>query len=335
MADWFDQNAPASGSYNLDAAIAKVQQATGKTLSSSDVDALLAKFGGDRSSTFSDSGLAPVIDYVKSSAFGPNYGNANTPPDIYKSNPNAPAYTPLPTPTALQTPYVAPTFGEGRYTDPEKPASLQTPYALPTKPASLQTEYTLPTQAELEASPGYETRRAAGQAGLERSAASRGTVLSGGTQQAVGRYNQDYASNEYGNYVNQSLAARGQNVGEYGQDVTQSLAARGQNVGEYNADASRAFQNYSSRYGQFLDSANLNLGARQQNVGEFNTAQTQNNTAFQNRYQSYLDENARLLTNYTTNVNTQRNYNNDYWQHLNDLYQGGQGAATGSYRAPL
>jgi hypothetical protein len=67
--------------------------------------------------------------------------------------------------------------------------------------------------------PGYKFRRAEGEKALERNAAARGSVLSGAQLKGWERYNQDYASNEYNNFLTryyqslnpyQSLAGLGQ-----------------------------------------------------------------------------------------------------------------------------
>jgi hypothetical protein len=214
-------------------------------------------------------------------------GNTYQPP-LYVSNPNAPA------PPAPMAPYVAPVWTGGDFIEPTKPAEIATPYHLP-------------TQAELEASPGYLARMAMGQQALERSAAARGTVLSGGTQKALNRYGQDYASNEYGNLVGQTLAARTENVGEY-------------NTGRTNA-----FQDYLTKYGQFVDRSNAEFGARTQNIAE----QQMN---YGNQLGMYNAENARTLNDYLTNTGIQRTSANDYWQRLLDLYSPGAQLAGGSYK---
>ncbi len=51
---------------------------------------------------------------------------------------------------------------------------------------------------QFQADPGYQFRLGEGQKTLERSAAARGTQFSGGTLKALDRYNQDFASNEFG-----------------------------------------------------------------------------------------------------------------------------------------
>ncbi len=67
------------------------------------------------------------------------------------------------------------------------------------------------TLADFQKDPGYEFRRQEGQRGLESSAAARGGILSGGAMKALARYNQDYASGEYGaayNRYNNDLTTR-------------------------------------------------------------------------------------------------------------------------------
>lgn len=50
--------------------------------------------------------------------------------------------------------------------------------------------------------PGYDFRMQEGQKALERSAAARGGLQSGGTLKALTNYSQDYASNEFNNAFN-------------------------------------------------------------------------------------------------------------------------------------
>ena len=53
--------------------------------------------------------------------------------------------------------------------------------------------------ADFQRDPGYDFRQQEGQRGVEASAAARGGILSGAALKAITRYNQDFASNEYGN----------------------------------------------------------------------------------------------------------------------------------------
>lgn len=66
-----------------------------------------------------------------------------------------------------------------------------------------------PTNANSHNDPGYVFRLQQGEQALDRGAAARGDVLTGGTAKAEQRYGQDYASNEYGNVYNRALTSYG------------------------------------------------------------------------------------------------------------------------------
>jgi hypothetical protein len=50
-------------------------------------------------------------------------------------------------------------------------------------------------------SPGYDFRTSEGQKAIERSAAAKGGLISGATEKALTKYGQDYATNDYQNYL--------------------------------------------------------------------------------------------------------------------------------------
>ena len=79
----------------------------------------------------------------------------------------------------------------------------------------------------LENTPGYQFRLGEGLKALERSAAARGTLLTGGTLKGLQRYAQDVASTEYGNRVGQlqNLASLG--YGAAGQQANLGAAQAG------------------------------------------------------------------------------------------------------------
>lgn len=66
-------------------------------------------------------------------------------------------------------------------------------------------QFTAPTGLTEQNDPGYQARLALGTDAIQRSAAARGSVLTGGTAKALDTYAQDYASNEYGNVYNRAL----------------------------------------------------------------------------------------------------------------------------------
>ena len=103
--------------------------------------------------------------------------------------------------------------------------------------------------SQFEQDPGYAFRQAEGMKALERSAAARGGLLSGGTLKGIQRFGQDLASQEYQNAFNryqveraarlnplQSLMGAGQSsanvltgaAGQMGQNQAANLMAAGQ-----------------------------------------------------------------------------------------------------------
>jgi hypothetical protein len=93
--------------------------------------------------------------------------------------------------------------------------------------------------AALQNSPGYQFRFKEGQQALERSAAARGTLLTGGTLKGLTRYGQDYASGEYNNRYNQLMGYT--NIGERAAGATANAGSNYANsAGELNTQIGNA-----------------------------------------------------------------------------------------------
>ena len=96
--------------------------------------------------------------------------------------------------------------------------------------------------AALEASPGFQFRRAQGADVLERSAAARGGLFSGGTGQALTEFGQQFASNELANRLAQLgvLSGRGQSaaagVGAAGIEAGRAVAGGTLRAGQATAE---------------------------------------------------------------------------------------------------
>lgn len=119
------------------------------------------------------------------------------------------------------------------YRTPDLPAWLTGPFTLD--------KFTMPTAEEFESSPGFKFGIGQAQQGLERSAAAKGSVLSGGFQKALAKYLNDYATTGYGNFVNQALG-----INQANNQV--SLAGRQQNVNEYQNQVANAYNQYGTNY---------------------------------------------------------------------------------------
>jgi len=92
------------------------------------------------------------------------------------------------------------------------------------------------TMDKFQADPGYAFRLKEGQKALERSAAARGGLLSGGTGKALQRFGQEFGSQEYTNAFNRYQAERDarlkplQSLTGMGQTTSQQLSNTGQTM---------------------------------------------------------------------------------------------------------
>lgn len=103
---------------------------------------------------------------------------------------------------------------------------------------------------QFETEPGYQFRLGEGAKAVENSAAARGMQLSGATLKALQRYNQDFASNEYGNAFGRDFNRRNQiynflsGPAQMGQNAAAQTAGFGaqatQNINEANAQGANA-----------------------------------------------------------------------------------------------
>lgn len=78
--------------------------------------------------------------------------------------------------------------------------------------------FTAPTDITEQNDPGYQARLKLGTDAIQRSAAARGGVVTGGTAQALDQFGQDYASNEYNNVYNRALQGFDTNYNVYNQN---------------------------------------------------------------------------------------------------------------------
>jgi hypothetical protein len=116
--------------------------------------------------------------------------------------------------------------------------------------------------ANLTSSPGYQFRLQQGIDALQRSAAAKGTLLTGGTAKALDRYGQDYAANEY---ANQYARLFGEQQAAFGQGLQAQQAGFGQRLSE----AGLGLQAQGQRANQLSGLAQLGYGAagQQANLG--------------------------------------------------------------------
>jgi hypothetical protein len=116
------------------------------------------------------------------------------------------------------------------------------------------------SMGDFQADPGYAFRLSEGQKALERSAAARGGLISGGAMKAATRYGQDMGSQEYQNAYNRYQTNRANQLNPLG-SLTQSgqSAANFQagNLGSYGANVG----NLIGQQGQSQAAGQIGMGS--------------------------------------------------------------------------
>jgi hypothetical protein len=118
---------------------------------------------------------------------------------------------------------------------------------------------------DYEADPGYAFRQSEGMKALERSAAARGGLLSGGTLKGIQRFGQDLASQEYQNAFNRYQVNRSnqlnplQSLMGSGQSATNVLTGAAGQMGQN--EATNIMNAGAARASGYVGSANALSGA--------------------------------------------------------------------------
>jgi len=112
---------------------------------------------------------------------------------------------------------------------------------------------------DYQADPGYAFRLAEGQKALDRQAAARGGLISGGALRAAQRYGQEMGSQEYQNAYNRAFTGYGTDVARENQLYNRQAALAG--IGQTSTNlVGQAGQNYATGVGNALGSYGTNVG---------------------------------------------------------------------------
>jgi hypothetical protein len=112
---------------------------------------------------------------------------------------------------------------------------------------------------DYQADPGYAFRLAEGQKALERNAAARGGLISGGALRAAQRYGQEMGSQEFGNAYNRALTGYNTDVARENQLYNRQAALSG--IGQTATNlVGQAGQNYATGASNVLGSYGTNVG---------------------------------------------------------------------------
>jgi hypothetical protein len=139
---------------------------------------------------------------------------------------------------------------------------------------------------DYQADPGYAFRLSEGQKALDRQAAARGGLISGGALKAAQRYGQEMGSQEYGNAYNRALTSYNTDVARENQLYNRQAGLAG--IGQTATNlVGQAGQNYATNVGNLMTGAGAAQAAGQ--VGMANAV-----TGGLGTYLNYSQNNALL-----------------------------------------
>ena len=170
-----------------------------------------------------------------------------------------------------------------------------------------------PSKIDVTQDPSYQFRLNQGINALDKSAASKGMLLSGAQQKAINNYAQDAASQEYSNVYQRGLQTQNQ---QYAQDLSAYQQNMNNALTSYNSDVALGNQ----RYNQISNA----LGMGQTANNSLNAA----NANYSNQYTGTQMQNAgNLASAYAYGANGQASANrwlsNTSYNAFNDQLQNG------------
>lgn len=155
--------------------------------------------------------------------------------------------------------------------------------------------------SDFQQDPGYQFRLAEGEKGINRSAAAQGGLLSGATLKALAKYNQGFASNEYGNAYNRynndvtNQFNRLSGISGTGQQANSLVANAGQNMANNVSQNQLAAGN--ARASGYVGGANAVSNGISQGIGMYQSNQLLNKLAggSTGSYGGWLNNNAGAM----------------------------------------
>jgi hypothetical protein len=173
-------------------------------------------------------------------------------------------------------------------------APAYTPYTVTAAPTA--TQFVAPTAAEAAATPGFQSAIDTANQGLQRTAAAKGGLLSGGTLRDISDYDIGLANQNYQNVYNNALSANQLNnqnaYNQWSANTNAGLSAAGLNLNGVNTSFGNQLNAANSQFGNQLSAANYGLGQQNQywnqGLAENQNAYNQYNTNQTNAFNQWL-----------------------------------------------
>src|SRR5262245_6737569 len=173
----------------------------------------------------------------------------------------------------------APNLTPFNYPQFQRPGEFAAPDVFTYKP------FEAPTGLDYMNDPGYQERLRLGTDALQRSAAAKGTLLTGGTLKDLSDYAQQFASNEYQNVYNRAFQGHQQNYNQAFQDWATNYQNQ---LGAYQTNWQNALDAYKTNFEtQFQPWKEGYNQAYQSWLGNYNAANTQWQNEMMGQQQRY------------------------------------------------
>ena len=170
--------------------------------------------------------------------------------------------------------------------------------------------FSAPTGLTEQNDPGYQARLQLGTDALQKSAAARGSVLTGATGKALDSYAQDYASNEYGNVYNRALNTFDTNYNAYNTNQTNQFNKLASLTGSGQATAANMAQQGQAASNNVSNTL-LTTGAQQgQDLNNAGAATASGYIGQANAYSNGIGGVGNSLSNYAL-LNSLSGYGNN------------------------
>lgn len=157
--------------------------------------------------------------------------------------------------------------------------------------------------------PGYTFRMMEGEKGINRNLLARGGFDSGAALKELNRYNQDFASNEFGNAFNRDSANKSRTLNEFSNAYTRDYNNRNTTLAEfgnaYNRDAAnkqRTFGFLSGTAGQGLQASGMGVNASQNAANINSQVQTNLGNQLNQIQQTNSDNQSNMVQNTIANL---------------------------------
>lgn len=182
--------------------------------------------------------------------------------------------------------------------------------------AGILGQFQAPTAVTEQNDPGFQFRLEQGQKALERSAAARGTGLSGGQMKALTDYAQGSASQEYGNVYNRALQSYQTNYNNLTNDANSifnrlsTFMNNGQNAAVQTGSAGNAAANNISATNQAAANSAGNY------LTDAASARAMGQTSAANSYNQMINGVGNSVSSYLQNRNSGNNGSGSVYQDI-------------------